>query len=136
MTTGRPFGVGALIAGATALALGFPGTGLDSMVRLKSQAQLDFARMGGWAILLMVAVASACAGASVGLWTGRRWGPILAVGVLDTNLLGDLLKALVRGDPRTLIGLPIGGAMLLYLLSRRVRDRFRPMEGTARIARR
>jgi hypothetical protein len=30
----------------------------------------------------------------------------------------------VRGDWQTLIGLPIGGAMLAYLLSRRIRDWF------------
>jgi hypothetical protein len=39
-------------------------------------------------------------------------------------LLGDALNALVRADWRTLIGLPIGGAMLAYLLSKRVRNRF------------
>jgi hypothetical protein len=48
----------------------------------------------------------------------------LAVGVLAANLVGDLLNAVVRGDRRTLVGLPIGGAMLAYLLRRRIRDRF------------
>jgi hypothetical protein len=49
--------------------------------------------------------------------------------VLGCNLLGDRPNALVRGDRRTLIGLPIGGAMLVYLLSRRIRDHFRPHVG-------
>ena len=37
--------------------------------------------------------------------------------------MGDLLNAFVRNDLRTLIGLPIGGAMIAYLLLKiRVRD--------------
>jgi hypothetical protein len=40
------------------------------------------------------------------------------------NLLGDTLNAMVRGDWRTIIGLPIGGLMLVYLMSRRVRLSF------------
>ncbi len=46
--------------------------------------------------------------------------------VLVTNLLGDLGNAIGRGDYRTLIGLPIGGALICYLYSRRVRDVFGP----------
>ena len=80
--------------------------------------------MGPWAILLRGAVASACAGAAIGLWTGRCWGHRFAIGILGFNLIGDMLKAVLRGDSRALIGLPIGGAMLAYLGSRPVRDRF------------
>jgi hypothetical protein len=94
------------------------------MWRLKPDAQTDFASLGTWAILLMVVVAAACAGAAVGLWTRQRWGHRLALGVLSVNLLGDTLNPLVRGNWRTLIGLPIGGAMLAYLLSSRIREWF------------
>jgi uncharacterized membrane protein (DUF2068 family) len=80
--------------------------------------------LGTWAIVLMVLVAAACAGTAVGLWTRQRWGHRLAVVGLSINLLGDTLNALVRGDWRTLIGLPIGGAILVYLLSYRVREWF------------
>jgi hypothetical protein len=40
------------------------------------------------------------------------------------NLIGDAGNAAVRGDLRTLIGLPIGGALIAYLLSPRVRRQF------------
>lgn len=134
MTTERPFGltalsvffgVGVLASSVSALALAFPGSWLESVWRLNPEARVGFARLGPWAVVLMIVVALACSGAAVGLWTGRRWGYRLAVGVLSCNLLGDLLNAAVRGDHRTLIGLPIGGAMLAYLLSRRIRARFR-----------
>ena len=42
----------------------------------------------------------------------------LAAVLLVTNLLGDLANAVVRGDPRTLIGIPIVGVLLWYLLRR------------------
>ena len=114
-----------LASSASALALASPGTWLEPVWRLNPEAGVGLARMGPWAVVLMIVVALACSGAAIGLWTGRRWGYRLAVGVLSCNLLGDLLNAVVRDDRRALIGLPIGGAMLAYLLSRRIRDRFR-----------
>jgi len=35
------------------------------------------------------------------------------------NLVGDSINALLRHDPITLIGLPIGGLMIWYLVQRR-----------------
>jgi len=129
----RPFGLtllsvfsalGTVPSTAAALALTFPGACSEAMWRLKPDARTDFARLGTWAIVLMVLVAAGCTGTAVGLWTRQRWGHRLAVVGLSINLLGDTLNALVRGDWRTLIGLPIGGAILVYLLSYRVREWF------------
>jgi hypothetical protein len=95
------------------------------MWRINPEARVGLVRLGPWAVALTLAVTLACGGAAVGLWSGRRWGYRVAVGVLTCNLLGDLLNAVVRGDRRTLVGLPIGAVMLAYLLSGRVGDRFR-----------
>jgi hypothetical protein len=94
------------------------------MWRLKLEAPADLARLGSVAIPLMALVAAACAGAAIGIWRGARLGHRLAAGLLGVNLLGDTLNAVVRSDWRTLIGIPIGGAMLAYLLSRRARAWF------------
>ncbi len=118
------FAAGTIPSSASALALAFPGAWSAAMWRLKPEAPADFARLGQLAIPLMLVVAAACAGAAVGLWTRQRWGHRLAVGVLSVNLLGDTLNAVVRADWRTLLGLPIGGAMLAYLLSHRIRAWF------------
>ena len=118
------FAFGTLMSGLSAVSLARPGSALEPMWRLKPEARLAFGRLGPWAVPLLLTVAAACAGAAVGLRRERRWGHRLAVGVLATNLVGDLLNAVVRGDRRTLVGLPIGGAMLTHLLSRRIRDRF------------
>jgi hypothetical protein len=51
------------------------------------------------------------------------WGRILAVIILAVNLIGDSINAFVRHDLRTLIGIPIGGAMIFYLLKVRTSER-------------
>jgi uncharacterized membrane protein (DUF2068 family) len=115
------FALGTIPSSFTALALAFPGAWADAIWRLKPEAQTDFARLGWWAIPLMLLVALACAVGAVGIWRRRPWGRRLAVGLLTINLLADVMNGIVRGDWRTLIGLPIGGAMIAYLLSRRIR---------------
>ena len=67
----------------------------------------------------MAMVGAACGLAAVGLAKNAEWGRRLAIGVLTVNLIGDSLNAVLRHDPRTLIGLPIGGLMIWYLISRR-----------------
>jgi hypothetical protein len=95
----------------------------EAMWRLKPEVPAQFAALGRLAISLMVLVAAACAGAAIGLWR-QRWGHRLAVGLLAVNLIGDTLNAVLRGDWRTLIGLPVGAVMLAYLLGSNVRDWF------------
>jgi len=118
------FAFGTLMSGISAASLAWPGSALEPMWRLKPEAREVLGSLGPWAVPLLLTVAATCAGAAVGLRKERRWGHRLAVGVLAANLVGDLLNAVVRGDRRTLVGLPIGGAMLAYLLSQRIRDRF------------
>jgi hypothetical protein len=100
----------------TIIALLFPGSALNPIWRLNPDAQVAFQRIGRLSILLMIVIGSACALAAIGLATRARWGVPLALGILVVNLVGDLLNAFVRHDLRTLIGLPIGGAMIAYLL--------------------
>jgi len=129
----RPLGItalsgffifGAAMSGLTCFLLLFPGTGLDRVWRLNPQAHEAFRGMGTWAVFLMAAVCAACALAARGLWIRAPWGLWLALGILTVNLIGDLANAFLRGDLRTLIGLPIGGALIGYLLTPRVREFF------------
>jgi hypothetical protein len=47
---------------------------------------------------------------------GRKAGhAVWPIGILAVNLIGDCVNFVARHDPRTLIGLPIGGAMIIYL---------------------
>ena len=118
------FAVGAIIALLTSIALLAPASALEPLWRLNPQAQVAFRAMGSWAIALMLGVAAACALSAVGLWLRARWGHRLAVALLVINFLGDATNAFVRGDLRTLVGLPIAAGLIIYLLSARVRDQF------------
>lgn len=73
-------------------------------------------------LFLLLGVALAIAGAG---WFKRRlWGWRLAVAVIATQVLGDLVNAL-RGDVvRGAIGFAIAGALLFYLLRSEVRAAF------------
>jgi hypothetical protein len=115
---------GALMASLSFVGLLLPGGALDAIWQFNPRARVALTELGVWGIVLMLAVAIACAFASVGIWVRTSWGRRLAIGILAVNLLGDLLNAVVGGDLRTLIGIPIGGALILYLLSSRTRAQF------------
>lgn len=98
------------------LTLVYSGSVLDGAWRLNPEARAGFRTIGTLpSVLLLSTVATACAAASYGLAKRRRWGRRLAIGILVVNLIGDSANAAVRRDPRTLLGLPIGGAMIVYL---------------------
>jgi hypothetical protein len=110
------FAAGALISLVVMLALVFPGSDLESVWRLKPEAQTQFQTIGrGASAALMAIVATGCGFAAVGLARNTEWGRRLAIGILTINLIGDSLNALLR-DAKTLIGLPIGGLMILFLV--------------------
>lgn len=113
------FAAGALICLVTMLALAFPGGSLEPIWRLRPDARVEFQKIGNWSVGLMAVVGVACGLSAIGLARNAEWGRRLAIGVLTVNLIGDSLNALLRHDPRTLIGLPIAGLMIWYLLTRR-----------------
>jgi hypothetical protein len=113
------FAFGAAMALLAATMLLFPGSILEPIWRLNPQAREALSHMGWWAVLLMAVVGAACATAALGLLRCKRWGYSMALAILSVNLLGDAANALIAHDWRTLIGLPIGGAMIFYLLKKR-----------------
>ena len=118
------FVFGALMAFLAFLGLLLSGGFLEPVWRLNPDAHRALTELGAWGMLLMAVVAIACALVAVGLWIQAQWGRRLAVGILAINLLGDVMNAVTRGDLRTLIGIPIGGAMIYYLLKSRTRAQF------------
>jgi hypothetical protein len=93
----------------------FPGTALDELWRLNPDAHAVFQAIGGWSIAIMLLVGTACLIAASGLWRGTLWGTRVAILILVVNMIGDLSNALLNYDFRTLIGLPIAAAMIVYL---------------------
>ena len=113
------FVFGATMSGLAALMLLFPGSALEPLWRLNPKAHAGFTSLGPWAVLLMAAVCAACATAASGLWRRARFGYWTALAILAINLAGDTVNTLAGHDGRTLIGLPIGGLMMAYLVSKR-----------------
>ena len=133
MIKARPFGVIALImlfaigtcaSFLSAVSLLFPGSFLEPIWRLNPNARAGFSRIRSWAIVLMIAICIACIFTAAGLWRGRRWGYWLAVVMLVINLGGNVVNVVTGTEPRALIGIPIVGAMLAYLLRKRTRYYF------------
>ncbi len=129
----RPLGINLLVAffffGLTMSALTvilvlWPGTPLDAIWRIKPTAKSELAQLGFFTAPLMTMVASACGAAAVGLAKRAEWGRRTAIAVLIVNLVGDGANAFLRADWSTLIGLPIAGLMISYLMSRRIRRWF------------
>jgi len=119
------FAFGSLMALLASLGLLLSGGVLEPMWRLNPQAQVALTALHSWGVVLMLIVGIACGLAAIGLWTRALWGHHLAVSILAVNIVGDVLNAAVGGDLRALIGIPIGGAMILYLLRSRTREQFR-----------
>ena len=86
------------------------------MWHLNPGAQENFSSLGLSAVLLLTIVSLFCATAAIGLRRGSRWGHWLSIGLIATNLIGDITNVLLGTEPRAIVGIPIAGAILLYLL--------------------
>lgn len=115
---------GAVMSFISFVSLLFPGSFLEPMWRLNPRAREGFASIGAWAVVLMFVVSVACALAAVGLWRGARWGYWLAVSLLAINMLGDIANVVMGTEPRAAVGIPITLAIIVFLMSKRVRRFF------------
>jgi hypothetical protein len=122
------FAFGACASGLSVVTLLWPGGALDVVWRVNPDGHAALLRAGGWAVLLMLVVCVVCVATARGLWARRPWGRTLAVAMLGVNLLSDLANAVVRGDLRTLIGIPIAALLIAYLLAPRTRALFEHAE--------
>ena len=109
------FAFGTCMCALTLGLLLLPGSALDSLWRLNPEAHVAFQWIGRLSILLMAILGVACALAAIGLARNAKWGRWFGIVILAANLVGDLTNAFVRHDLRTLIGVPIAGAMIFYV---------------------
>ena len=127
----RPLGVtflvgffvfGCVMCGLTIFLLLFPGTTLDVIWKLKPAARDDLMPLRLAVIPAMLMIVLGCALAAIGLARAKDWGRGVGIALIALNLLGDCIDAALGHDWRTLIGLPVGGAMIVYLCSTRVSE--------------
>ena len=115
---------GGLMAGLAATTLLLPGTSLDRAWILNPTAYKQLSPLGGKVGILFLLLSVALVVSGIGWFRRRLWGWRLAVAIIGTQVLGDLVN-LVRGDwLRGATGIIIAGALLLYLLRSRIKAAF------------
>ena len=115
---------GATMAAFAGTTLIWPGTSLNRMWVLNPTAHRELATFGKPAGILFLLLSAMLALAGTGWFRRRLWGWRLAVAVIATQVLGDLVNFL-RGDwLRGAVGFSIATVLLLYLLRPAVRAVF------------
>lgn len=107
-----------------AITLLHPGTFLNDIWSLNPAAHRDLFPFRKPAGVMFLLIAATAAIAGYGWLRRRTWGWRLAVLGIGTQVVGDCVN-LVRGDlVRGGAGLLIGGALLIYLLSDKIKSNF------------
>jgi hypothetical protein len=111
----------ASLAGATLI---WRGTFLDHMWVLNAPAYKQLSPLGEKVGVPFLVLGAALAAAGVGWFGHRLWGWRLAVVIIATQVLGDLVSIVMGHFVRGAAGVAIASALLLYLLRPAVRDAF------------
>lgn len=116
---------GAVMASLAGATLIWRGTLLDRIWILNSGAYRQLAPLGRTIGILFLMLGAILALAAAGWFRRRLWGWRLAVIIIATQVLGDLVSVF-RGDIlRGGVGVAIAGALLLYLWRPHIRSRFK-----------
>jgi hypothetical protein len=115
---------GAVMATFAATTLLRRGTPLDRLWALNPTAYNQLAPLGGIVAIAFLALAATLITAGIGWFRRRLWGWRLAVIIISTQVLGDVVNC-VRGDwLRGGTGVIIAGTLLLFLLQPRIKATF------------
>jgi hypothetical protein len=115
---------GASMASLAATTLLWRGTVLDRLWTLNPIAYKQLAPLGRIVGILFLVLGVALITAGIGWFRRHLWGWRLAVVIISTQVLGDVVNC-IRGDwLRGGTGVVIAGALLLFLLQPRMRATF------------
>ena len=115
---------GASIASLAAPTLLWRGTALDRLWTLNPTAYKQLAPLGRIVGIFFLLLGAALITAGIGWFRRRLWGWRLAVVIISTQVLGDVVNC-ARGDwLHGGTGLIIAGALLLFLGQPRIRAAF------------
>jgi hypothetical protein len=115
---------GATMASLVGATLSWPGTSLDRIWVLNPNAHKHLVTLGKTAGIFFLLLGATLALAGTGWFKRRLWGWGLAVAVIATQVLGDLVN-FVRGDLlRGGVGFSVATVLLFYLFRPAVRAVF------------
>jgi hypothetical protein len=112
----------ALLAGTTLI---WRGTALERMWVLNAAAYRQMAPYGKVIGVPFVGLSAALAVAGAGWFRRRVWGWRLAVGIIATQVVGDLVNVFTGEWVKGGTGVIVAGGLLFYLMRPRVRAAFR-----------
>jgi hypothetical protein len=115
---------GATLATLAGITLLFPGSILDSIWRLNPEAGEQLHQLGRGIGIAFFGLGAAMVAAAIG-WIKRRfWGWALAVTIIASQVLGDLVNVF-RGEwLKGAVGVAIAGALFAYLIRPATRGAF------------
>lgn len=115
---------GAIMAFLAGTTLIWQGTFLDRMWTVNAAAYKQLAPFGRTVGIPLLVLSASLAAAGAG-WFGRRlWGWKLAVVIIATQVLGDLMSIFMGHFVRGAVGVTIAGGLLFYLFRPQVRGAF------------
>ena len=115
----------AVVATLAGTSLRWPRTYLDDIWILNPPAHRGLAPYGPVVGLLFLLLGATLAVAAAGWFKRKVWGWWLAVAVIGTQVLGDLLNASSGRVVEGAIGVTIAGLLLFYLTRPQVRAAFK-----------
>jgi hypothetical protein len=111
----------AAIAGVSLL---WRGTALDRMWALNKPAHAVFSSMTPLVGLLFLILSATLVLTTIGWFRRKLWGWWLAIAILTTQVIGDIVNA-IRGEfLHGITGIAIASALLMLVLWRDVREQF------------
>jgi hypothetical protein len=113
------------MAATAGITLVWPGTFFDRLWTLNASAYTRLAPLGRVVGVPFLILAAALALAATGWFKRRVWGWGLAVAIIATQVLGDMVNLIMGEYLRGGFGFAIAGALLFYLLTPRVRAAFK-----------
>jgi uncharacterized membrane protein YccC len=111
----------AALAGITLL---FPRSRLNAMWKLNPIAHAQMAPLGIWVAIPMLFFSGIMLGSALGWYQRRRWGWLLAVLIISTQLFGDVANFIAGHWLEGSAGVIIAGSLLFWLLSSSVKMAF------------
>jgi hypothetical protein len=115
---------GATMASIAGVTLIWRGTILDRVWALNAPAYRQLAPFGRTVGIPLLLLGATMAVAGTAWFKRRLWGWRLAVAIIATQVLGDLVNAFMGDLVRGGVGFVIAGALLVYLLRPEVRGTF------------